>query len=415
MTSKDSLVTWLKENAVAEIGNYSILKHLGEGTFGVVKLGEHKITKQKVALKLLPSRTNAAEREIKALQHTNHPHIVKLIEVIELGGVWGPICLVMEYASDGELFEYVVNNGKVAEAKAAHFIRQTLLALEHCHSKGIIHRDLKPENILLDADNVKLCDFGHSVFMTPGSLMEGMCGSLDYTAPEILQHKKYLGPEIDVFALGAILYTMVTGCMPWPGKDADGRVANIIVGRYFKPKNVSKQCSDLIRRMLAVDVRQRITINELMADPWVTQGAIPVKKEKVPLLPKDLEDDLLDEISELGFAKMAVVKDLVRGDLNEPSSSYYHLLSTIKHGVPPGKNPEASLAGISPPGSPIMPSPLAGNGAIPRLQDNDEMEGEQPIPITRTKLVEKILGVIRRRSRSNSGNQLNTAIAQPAQ
>jgi len=115
----------------------------------------------------------------------DHPNIVKLFQVIETEKT---LYLVMEYASGGEVFDYLVLHGRMKEKEARAKFRQIVSAVQYCHQKKIIHRDLKAENLLLDSEmNIKIADFGFSNEFTPGNKLDTFCGSPPYAAPELFQ------------------------------------------------------------------------------------------------------------------------------------------------------------------------------------------------------------------------------------
>ena len=127
--------------------------------------------------------------------------------------------MVLEFA-EKELFDHIVNNGRMKEPEARRFFQQMLCAVEYCHRHKIVHRDLKPENLLLDDNmNVKIADFGLSNIMTDGNFLKTSCGSPNYAAPEVIRGGLYTGPEIDVWSCGVILYVMLCGRLPFEDDD----------------------------------------------------------------------------------------------------------------------------------------------------------------------------------------------------
>ncbi|CAG0880114.1 unnamed protein product [Darwinula stevensoni] len=194
------------------IGKYRLLKTIGKGNFAKVKLAKHIPTGKEVAIKIIDkTQLNANSlqklfREVRIMKILDHPNIVKLFQVIETEKT---LYLVMEYASGGEVFDYLVFHGRMKEKEARAKFRQIVSAVQYCHQKKIIHRDLKAENLLLDSEmNIKIADFGFSNEFTPGNKLDTFCGSPPYAAPELFQGKKYDGPEVDVWSLGVILYTL---------------------------------------------------------------------------------------------------------------------------------------------------------------------------------------------------------------
>jgi len=138
-----------------------------------------------------------------------------------------------------------------------------LCALECCHANEIIHRDLKLQNILLDHNqNVKLIDFGLSNFMEEGKFRNTFCGTPAYASPEILLGKQYRGPEVDVWSLGVVLYSMLTAKFPF------GNVSEILKGKFNVPDNVSEECKDLLQKMLLPKKEERATLQQVLTHPW---------------------------------------------------------------------------------------------------------------------------------------------------
>jgi carbon catabolite-derepressing protein kinase len=178
------------------------------------------------------------------------------------------IIMVLEYAG-GELFDYIVQHGKMQEDKARRFFQQIICAVEYCHRHKIVHRDLKPENLLLDTDlNVKIADFGLSNIMTDGNFLKTSCGSPNYAAPEVINGKLYAGPEVDVWSCGVILYVLLVGRLPFDDEHIPSLFAKIAKGHYVVPSYMSQGAAALIKKMLAVNPVHRATIDDIRSDPW---------------------------------------------------------------------------------------------------------------------------------------------------
>ncbi|KAL9069156.1 MAG: hypothetical protein Q9157_006250 [Trypethelium eluteriae] len=254
------------------LGQYKIVKTLGEGSFGKVKLAVHSVSGQQVALKIMSRRklvtrdmAGRIEREIQYLQLLRHPHIIKLFTVITTPQ---EIIMVLEYAG-GELFDYIVQHGRMPEDKARKFFQQIVCAVEYCHRHKIVHRDLKPENLLLDeALNVKIADFGLSNIMSDGNFLKTSCGSPNYAAPEVISGKLYAGPEVDVWSCGVILYVLLAGKLPFDDEYIPTLFKKISSGNYTIPNYLTPGAVRLIKKMLQVNPVHRITIPEIREDPW---------------------------------------------------------------------------------------------------------------------------------------------------
>ena len=189
--------------------------------------------------------------------------------------------MVLEYAG-GELFDYLVKHGKMAEAKARRFFQQIVCAVEYCHRHKIVHRDLKPENLLLDNDlNVKIADFGLSNIMTDGNFLKTSCGSPNYAAPEVISGKLYAGPEVDVWSCGVILYVLLVGRLPFDDDFIPTLFKKISAGSYNVPNYLSQGARHIIHKMLKVNPVQRITIQEIRQDPWFNEDLEDYLKQPV--------------------------------------------------------------------------------------------------------------------------------------
>ncbi|KAI4597452.1 Protein kinase [Pestalotiopsis sp. 9143b] len=254
------------------VGQYNIIRTLGEGSFGKVKLAVHRSTGQQVALKIISRKklisrdmVGRVEREIEYLQLLRHPHIIKLYTVIKTSA---EIIMVLEYAG-GELFDYIVSHGRMQEDKARRFFQQMICAVEYCHRHKVVHRDLKPENLLLDDNlNVKIADFGLSNIMTDGNFLKTSCGSPNYAAPEVISGKLYAGPEVDVWSCGVILYVLLIGRLPFDDDHIPSLFAKIQRGVFNIPSWCPVGAANMIRKMLVVNPLQRATIEEIRQDLW---------------------------------------------------------------------------------------------------------------------------------------------------
>ncbi|KEY68565.1 hypothetical protein S7711_08032 [Stachybotrys chartarum IBT 7711] len=261
-----------KSKAEQRVGAYKVIRTLGEGSFGKVRLAVHNGTGQQVALKIIARKklisrdmAGRVEREIEYLQLLRHPHIIKLFTVIK---TQADIIMVLEYAG-GELFDYIVQNGRMKEVEARRFFQQMICAVEYCHRHKIVHRDLKPENLLLDENlNVKIADFGLSNIMTDGNFLKTSCGSPNYAAPEVIGGKLYAGPEVDVWSCGVILYVLLVGRLPFDDEHIPSLFAKIARGTYSIPQWMPAGAAALIKKMLVVNPVQRATIDDVRADPW---------------------------------------------------------------------------------------------------------------------------------------------------
>ncbi|KAI8367876.1 kinase-like domain-containing protein [Choanephora cucurbitarum] len=206
-----------------DVGDYWLGKTLGRGSSGRVKIGIHKITGEKVAIKIISkshlaanaSVEKAVKREIAVMKLISHPNIMSLLDVIDLSDSPN-LYLVLEYVQGGELFEHLVSQGRLSEAEARKYFQQIIIGLDYCHRHLICHRDLKPENLLLDREkNIKIADFGMASLQPTGSLLETSCGSPHYASPEIVNGIPYDGSSSDIWSCGIILYALLSGHLPF--------------------------------------------------------------------------------------------------------------------------------------------------------------------------------------------------------
>ena len=245
---------------------------MGIGSFGKVKVAEHILTGHKVAVKILNRKKIKAidmeekvRREIKILRLFMHPHIIRLYDVLETPH---DIYVVMEYVKSGELFDYIVEKGRLGENEARHFFQQIVSGVEYCHRNMVVHRDLKPENLLLDAkSNVKIADFGLSNVMRDGHFLKTSCGSPNYAAPEVISGKLYSGPEVDVWSCGVILYALLCGSLPFDDESIPNLFKKIKGGVYTLPSHLSPGARGLLARRFWWTAEARHGFGD-RAHPW---------------------------------------------------------------------------------------------------------------------------------------------------
>lgn len=318
-------------SSLQRIGNYRLGKTLGVGSFGKVKLGEHEQTGKKVAVKILNRQKirvqqmeEKLKREIKILKMCMHPHIIRLYEVIETPT---DVFVVTEYSSGGELFDYIVERGRLAELEARRFFQQIIAGVEYCHTHMIAHRDLKPENLLLDErSNVKIADFGLSNCMRDGWFLKTSCGSPNYAAPEVISGKLYAGPEVDIWSCGVIVYALLCGALPFDDESIPYLFRKIKGGIYILPSYLSDSSKDLISKMLVTDPLKRITISGIRNHPWFTQD-LPRYLSVTPRIGPQIEyidEEVLAQVVQCtGFPREKILKALQKGRRNHYTVAYH--------------------------------------------------------------------------------------------
>ncbi|KAL2468206.1 calcium-dependent protein kinase 29 [Forsythia ovata] len=261
---------------------YDLEKELGRGQFGITYLCTEKATGRKYACKSISRRKLVTEkdvqdvrREIMILQHlTGQPNIVEFKGAYE---DMKTLHLVMELCSGGELFDKITAKGYYSEKEAARIGRQIVNVVHVCHFMGVMHRDLKPENFLLvsrdENSPLKATDFGLSVFIEQGKRYKDIVGSAYYVAPEVLGQN--YGKEIDVWSAGVILYILLSGSPPFWAETDKGifkAISDGYVDFHCSPwPSISKAAKDLIRKMLTMDPKQRITAAQALEHPWLKE------------------------------------------------------------------------------------------------------------------------------------------------
>ncbi|RFU72656.1 serine threonine kinase kin4 [Trichoderma arundinaceum] len=306
--------------ATTKFGDFILGNTIGEGEFGKVKLGWKQDSSVQVAIKLIkrdtvghnPSRLAKIKREVTILRGIHHPNIVRLIDMVETDRYIG---IILEYASGGELFDYILNHRYLKDNSARRLFSQLVSGVGYLHKKGIVHRDLKLENLLLDRNrNIIITDFGFANTFDPhdelteeeelnlsdreyvkrlgidkvkpngmrkGDLMQTSCGSPCYAAPElVVSDSLYTGRKVDVWSCGVILYAMLAGYLPFDDDPANPEGDNInLLYKYIVttpltfPEYVTPHARDLLRRILVPNPRKRADLFEVARHSWLSEYA----------------------------------------------------------------------------------------------------------------------------------------------
>uniref|UniRef100_A0A672ZRK0 non-specific serine/threonine protein kinase n=1 Tax=Sphaeramia orbicularis TaxID=375764 RepID=A0A672ZRK0_9TELE len=314
------------------VGNYRLMKTIGKGNFAKVKLGQHRQTGREVAIKIIdktqlnPTSLQKLFREVRIMKILNHPNIVKLFEVIETEKT---LYLVMEYASGGEVFDYLVAHGRMKEKEARAKFRQCLLS-QYCHQKHIVHRDLKAENLRWET--------GHILWFT------------SYAAPELFQGKKYDGPEVDVWSLGVILYTLVSGSLPFDGQNLKELRELVLRGKYRIPFYMSTDCENLLKRFLVLNPGKRGTLEQIMKDRWINTGFD--EEQLKPFVEPELDirdQNRIDVMVTMGYSREKINDSLTKMKYDDITATY--LLLGRKAAECPCVSKSLFLSTVCPPSS----------------------------------------------------------------
>ncbi|XP_038557371.1 serine/threonine-protein kinase BRSK2-like isoform X1 [Micropterus salmoides] len=323
------------------VGPYRLEKTLGKGQTGLVKLGIHCVTCQKVAIKIVnreklsESVLMKVEREIAILKLIEHPHVLKLHDVYENKKY---LYLVLEHVSGGELFDYLVKKGRLTPKEARKFFRQIISALDFCHSHSICHRDLKPENLLLDEkNNIRIADFGMASLQVGDSLLETSCGSPHYACPEVIRGEKYDGRKADAWSCGVILFALLVGALPFDDDNLRNLLEKVKLGVFHMPHFIPPDCQNLLRGMIEVDAGKRFTLEQIQKHTWYLAGKNePEPEQPVPRkvairmlsATEEIDPDVLESMHSLGCFrdKEKLTKDLLSEDDNQEKMIYFLLL-----------------------------------------------------------------------------------------
>ena len=262
-----------------KITDFDIIKEWGSGSFGNVYLVRHKVTKAEYAIKAIDKRnkTNQEEkpyfrREVEVMYKVHHKNVVKLFGHFEDNNY---CYFIMEYISKGNVYNLLpTDKKKRLSTKVCSFIIRDIISavyfLHHMHPP-IIHRDIKPENVLL-GDNLvaKLTDFGWSNYMRDDEKRTTVCGTPIYLAPEIMEEKEH-DEAVDLWCIGVLLFELVTATPPFLGNDLDTLKENVLKLKINWPKDINVDAKNLIMKILKLDPKQRLPLEEMIKHPFITK------------------------------------------------------------------------------------------------------------------------------------------------
>uniref|UniRef100_A0A3B4ALR1 non-specific serine/threonine protein kinase n=1 Tax=Periophthalmus magnuspinnatus TaxID=409849 RepID=A0A3B4ALR1_9GOBI len=280
-THGDSLRTTMDlEHSCAYDGQfeeeYQTVKAVGKGAFGFVWKAIRRIDGHEVVVKFINKKRIVSDswvddpmlgrvsQEIAILTRVQHHNIVKVMEVFENGGYFQ---MVMEKHGDGmDLFEFIDRQPRLDEPLASYIFRQLVAAVFYLRTKNILHRDIKDENIIIDkCFHIRLIDFGSAAMMVPGKLFYNFCGTLEYCSPEVLQGNPYEGPELEMWSIGVLLYTLLFSENPFCG------VEEILIAKLKLPFPLSSELQEVLSGLLHPDPAERMTLDQLLLQSWISQ------------------------------------------------------------------------------------------------------------------------------------------------
>ena len=318
---------------IKQVGNYTLGVELGSGAFGKVVLGKHIITGETVAIKILdkiilnqtPEDYELVKKEMSILKLVKHKYIIQLYEILQTPN---HIFIVMEYCDGKDIMDYILSKNFLSESDALKYFQQLINALFYLHSQNIAHRDIKIDNILLDRNkNLKLIDFGLSTKYSDNKLLDQPCGTIVYSAPEVLEGQPYHGMLADVWSSGIVLYGMLSGYLPFSDNDDNVNKKLIIEGKIEMPENISPWVTDLLRHMLDVNPMTRYTLQDIKDHPWfnmndyiLIQGII-IGYHKMPV-----DESILDCCANYNFDKNKVRDSVINNKFDSGSALYYLLV-----------------------------------------------------------------------------------------
>ena len=260
--------------------SYEMKDIIGQGRYGTIRVGYHKIKKRFVAIKIINKKSISKtdmeniRNQIDILKMATDEFVLKLLDIIENESY---LYIMTELCKGGDLYSYLNQRSfKIPEAKAAKLIYKLAKSVSFLHTLGIIHRDLKPENILMtdmsDEADIRISDFCICKRLEPNETTKEIVGTLGYMAPEVLMGKEY-NYSADVWAIGVITYLLLTGYLPFDDEQEDKEVIRKTLFEsipFYNDswKNISSKAKEFVKKILKKDKEERITIEGILRDPW---------------------------------------------------------------------------------------------------------------------------------------------------
>lgn len=363
----------------SEIDNFIFEKEIGSGAFASVWKAHHKVSKTSVAIKTIEKRSlnndvarTRLVREIALFKSMDHPFISEFFCSFEDESYY---YLVMEFVENGNLLDYVNNNGRLSEDQARRYFGQLVSVLEYLHHvKKVAHRDLKCENVLLDRyHNIRLIDFGLSnQFTELDPKLSTACGSPAYAAPEMIKGNQYT-TSADIWSAGILLYAIVAGNLPYDDDNIQRLLQKIVYTEVFYPSFLSVQLKDLLQKMICKNPDERITIEKIKEHPWFSQSEYSALLDdsvfdEMRKGNTEIDTTIIQKMNELNADSKLLSQSLLRGDSNETTVLYRilrrqkitEMMKDIKHkknnafGTKPIRLPTSPMVVKSPFPKPVM-------------------------------------------------------------
>jgi serine/threonine protein kinase len=317
-----NVLRYLSLSQISE--RYTTNAIISQNRNATIRLSTHTITGQQVGIKIMDKSKAIHERhllfrEIQTLKALgNAKHISELYDVIDSGDrIW----IVIEYASGGELFDFIRAKAPLPESLTRDIFRPIVKVVSFMHSKGLVHRDLKLENVLLGQNGrIVLADFGFSRFYDPAQgLVDSVCGTAHYSPPEVVRGAPYDPILGDSWSLGIILYVMLFNEFPFRGISIPEMLQEILKGQYTIPRKISAKCRDLLTHLITLNPADRLTSADILQHPWMA-------KPKLPRLSKQTQIERVSKAAQLEIRRLGFIGEIPEEKMEPDHQIAYRLV-----------------------------------------------------------------------------------------